>query len=85
MKPHEALRCEPFEIYIDNLMSIGCEVVDDIKLERLLYRRGQFPEEYFIDGEDSQSLTDIIKKHYGNEAIESIKFNLAEVDDTKIK
>ena len=85
MKPHEVLRCEPYEIYIDNLMSIGCEVVDSIKLERLLYRRGQFPEEYFLDDESSPSITDIIKKHYGSEAIESIKFNLAEVDSPKIK
>ena len=85
MKPHEALRCEPCEIYDDALSHMGFEVVDSIKLERLLNRRGQLPEEYFIDDESSQSLTDIIKKHYGSEAIESIKFNLAEVGDPKIK
>lgn len=75
MKPHESLRCEPCEIYDDAISRIGFDVVDSIKLERLLNRRGQLPEEYFIDDESSPSLIDIIRKHYGDEAIKALTFN----------
>lgn len=84
MKPHEALSCEPCEIYDDALVHIGFEVVDSIKLERLLFRRGQLPEEYFIDDESYPSLIDIIRKHYGDEAIKALVFNFNGEDYHKL-
>lgn len=84
MKPHEALRCEPSEIYDDALSRIGFDVVDSIKLERLLNRRGQLPEEYFIDDESSPSIIDLVRKHYGDEAIKSLSINFNGLDTAKL-
>lgn len=80
MKPHEALHCEPCEIYDDAISRIGFDVVDSIKLERLLNRRGQLPEEYFIDDESSPSIIDLVRKHYGDEAIKALSINFNGLD-----
>lgn len=84
MKPHEALHCEPCEIYDDALSRIGFDVVDSIKLERLLNRRGQLPEEYFIDDESSPSIIDLVRKHYSDEAIKALSINFNGLDTDKL-
>ena len=84
MKPHEALRCEPSEIYDDALSHMGFDVIDSIKLERLLNRRGQLSEEYFIDDESSPSIIDLVRKHYGDEAIKALAINFNGLDYAKL-
>lgn len=84
MKPHEALRCEPCEIYDNAFSHMGLEVIDSIKLERLLNRRGQLPEAYFIDDESSPSIIDLVRKHYGDEAIKALITNFNGLDDASL-
>lgn len=72
---HELLYCSPAKIY-DLLVEkiTGERVVRIDFLVKLLQERGQLPLNYYDN--DSVSLEDKVRKHYGQEAVEAIEQNL---------
>lgn len=69
---HELLKCSPAKIY-DLLIErfTGERIVRIDFLVSLLQERGQLPMDYYDN--DSVSLEDKVRKHYGDEAVEAIE------------
>lgn len=84
-KPHEALHCMPCEkIYDDLIAAMGCELVIIGKLEKLLSRRAQLPEQYFSNRDDAKSLSEIVSKYYGKQVCDAITAHLLDGITPKI-